>query len=125
MHDVLRRLVLFCLAGFAGVCLALPARAQQGAPPDPMSQAAPQNGSAAPPPDSTDQKMLAKMARERNAERQKDLVKDADQLLNLAKELKAEVDKSDKDELSLSVVNTAAKIEKLAKSVKERMRDGE
>jgi hypothetical protein len=34
------------------------------------------------------------------------------------------VDRSSGDPLSVSVVNTAAEIEKLAKTVKERMRDG-
>lgn len=68
--------------------------------------------------------MLRKMAQERNVDRQKQIIADTDKLLALAKKLKEEVDKSDKDQLSLDVVDTASQIEKLAKSVKERMRDG-
>jgi hypothetical protein len=70
-------------------------------------------------------RMLRDMGRQRNAIRQKEIVDDTNQLLDLASKLKDAVDKSNKDELSLSVVNTAAEIEKLAKVVKEKMRDGQ
>lgn len=63
-----------------------------------------------------------KMEKARNADRQKQLVADTDKLLALAKELKEDVDKSNKDMLSIDVVKKAAEIEKLAKSVKDRMR---
>ncbi len=43
-------------------------------------------------------------------------------LLSLANELKADVDKSSKDTLSLDVVRKADEIEKLAHSVKEKMK---
>ena len=69
--------------------------------------------------------MLKAMAKERNVIRQKEIIDDTTQLLDLAKQLKDAVDKSSKDQLSLSVVDTAAQIEKLAKSVKEKMRDGQ
>jgi hypothetical protein len=69
--------------------------------------------------------MLHSMAKERNSIRQQQIVDDTNQLLDLAKQLKSAVDKSSKDQLSLSVVNTATEIEKLAKSVKEKMRDGQ
>jgi hypothetical protein len=69
--------------------------------------------------------MLHAMAKERSALRQKEIVDDTNQLLDLAKQLKAAVDKSSKDQLSLNVVATATQIEKLAKSVKEKMRDGQ
>jgi hypothetical protein len=61
-------------------------------------------------------------AKMRNIERQKRLVEDTAKLLELANELKAEVDKSDKNTLSLAVVRKADEIEKLAHSVKERMK---
>ena len=70
-------------------------------------------------------RMLKDMSRERNEIRQKQIVEDTNQLLDLAKQLKDAVDKSTKDQLSLSVVNTANEIEKLAKNVKEKMRDGQ
>jgi hypothetical protein len=64
-----------------------------------------------------------KMAIQRNDERQKKLIADTDQLLALATELKAEVDKTDKYTLSLDVVKRTAEIEKLAKSIRERMKE--
>jgi hypothetical protein len=63
-----------------------------------------------------------KMEQARINERQKLLVADTDKLLELATELKAEVDKTDKNVLSVDVVKRAEQIEKLARSVKERMK---
>ncbi len=62
------------------------------------------------------------MAERRNTDRQRMLVADTDKLLMLAQQLKADVDKSNKDELSIDVVKRAEQIEKLARSVKEKMR---
>jgi hypothetical protein len=61
-------------------------------------------------------------AKMRNTDRQKQLVADTERLLNLANELKADVDKSNKDTLSLDVVKKADEIEKLAHNVKEKMK---
>jgi hypothetical protein len=58
----------------------------------------------------------------RNADRQKKLVEDTQRLLALANELKVQVDKSNKDTLSLDVIRKADEIEKLAHSVKEKMK---
>ena len=58
----------------------------------------------------------------RNNDRQKRLVADTDKLLSLATDLKAQVDKSTKDTLSVDVIKKAEEIEKLARSVKERMK---
>lgn len=69
--------------------------------------------------------MMREMAKERSVLRQKEIMDETNQLLDLAKELKDAVDKSSKDQLSLNVVNTASEIEKLAKSVKQKMRDGD
>jgi type VI protein secretion system component VasF len=66
----------------------------------------------------------SQMAMMRNNSRQQQIQADAAKLLQLSQELKAEVDKSNKNELSLSVVKKAEEIEKLAKAVKIRMRDG-
>jgi hypothetical protein len=60
--------------------------------------------------------------RMRNSDRQKRLVADTDKLLALATDLKAQVDKSNKDTLSVEVIKKADEIEKLAHSVKERMK---
>ncbi len=62
------------------------------------------------------------MEQRRNSDRQKQLIADTDKLLFLAQQLHEEVGKSSKDELSLTVLKKSDEIEKLAKSVKERMR---
>lgn len=56
-------------------------------------------------------------------ERRKRLLNDTDKLLALATQLKADVDRSTKNELSIDVIKKAAEIEKLAHDVKERMRN--
>ena len=58
----------------------------------------------------------------RNSERQKKLAEDTTKLLTLATELKEQVDKTNKDILSVDVIKKADEIEKLAKSVKDRMK---
>jgi hypothetical protein len=62
------------------------------------------------------------MAKKANQERQARLKQDTDKLLRLATELKEYVDKTDENILSLDVIKKAAEIEKLAHSVKEKMR---
>lgn len=57
-----------------------------------------------------------------NKQRQTNLQKDTDRLLKLATELKESVDKSNEHTLSLDVIKKADEIEKLAKSVKEKMK---
>jgi hypothetical protein len=64
----------------------------------------------------------ATQARLRNTDRQKQLVLDTQKLLALANELKVEVDKSTKDTMSLDVIRKADEIEKLAHTVKEKMK---
>lgn len=57
-----------------------------------------------------------------NLERKKQITADTAKLVELANELKTEVDKTDKDTLSLDIVRKAEAIEKLAKGVKEKMK---
>ncbi len=57
-----------------------------------------------------------------NAARKRRIADESAKLLKLATELKAEVDKTTKDTLSLNVVRKADEIEKLAHSVKETMK---
>jgi hypothetical protein len=52
-----------------------------------------------------------------------DLLADTEKLYKLTQELKAEVAKSNKDTLSVSVVKKAQEVERLAKSIKERSRN--
>lgn len=55
-------------------------------------------------------------------ERKKQIGEDSARLLQLAAELKSEVDKTTKDTLSLGVIRKADEIENLARSVREKMK---
>lgn len=57
-----------------------------------------------------------------NVERKKQLAEDSARLLKLATDLKAEVDKTTKDMLSLAVIRKADEIERLAHNMKEKMK---
>lgn len=57
-----------------------------------------------------------------NQERWTKLKGDTDELLKLATELKQQVESSNEQMLSVSVIRKAEEIEKLAKSVREKMR---
>jgi tRNA pseudouridine-54 N-methylase len=57
-----------------------------------------------------------------NAERRKVIADESAMLLKLATDLKAEVDKSNKDTLSLTVIRRADMVEKLAHDMKEKMK---
>jgi len=57
-----------------------------------------------------------------NAARKKQIAEDSAKLLKLATDLKAEVDKTTKDTLSMNVIRKADEIEKLAHDVKEKMK---
>lgn len=96
--------------------LALPSAAQQ--------RRAPPSADAAVPADEEEararlEKDMAKKARQ---ERHAALIADSDKLLKLAVELKAYVDKSNENVLSLDVIHRAEEIEKLAHSVKDKMK---
>jgi len=52
---------------------------------------------------------------------QAQIIADSQKLLKLSQELKAEVAKSNKDTLSLTVIKKAEEVEKLAKTLKEEM----
>jgi hypothetical protein len=62
------------------------------------------------------------MAKKANQQRQADLRRDTEKLLKLATELKDSVDKSSEGTLSLDVIKKAEEIEKLARSVKDKMK---
>jgi hypothetical protein len=58
----------------------------------------------------------------RIAERQKRLEADTEKLVALTTALKAQVEESNKDVLSIDMIRKAEEIEKLARSVKERIK---
>ena len=62
------------------------------------------------------------MAKKASQERQALLRSDTDRLVKLTAELKDYVDKSNENVLSLDVVKKAEEIEKLARSVKDKMK---
>ncbi len=67
-------------------------------------------------------RMEREMAKKANQERQADLKRDTEKLLKLATELKEYVDKTNEGMLSVDVVKKAEEIEKLAHSVKGKMK---
>jgi hypothetical protein len=85
-----------------------------------------------PPPPGTEQQQRNKTpaeqqverdaAKQRNVQREQDIKRDTEKLLELATELKQYVDKTNEDVISLDVIKKADQIEKLAKSVKEKMK---
>ena len=110
-------------AAFA--CLAQdghPAAAEAGqtnaAPQAPASQSNDSKTQAGSPKDSKPQNVSAE------SERKKQISDESTQLLAMAVALKAEVDKTTKDTLSLNVIRKADEIERMAKTVKEKMKQG-
>jgi len=100
-----------------------PASAEVSPDPEPQRRRIPY-----PPPPLEDRFRLEReqaMARERNKARQAALKRDTDKLLELATQLKDYVDKTDENMLSLDVIKKAEEIEKLSKSVKEKMKADE
>ena len=65
--------------------------------------------------------IAARQIQSLNAERQKSMVSDTDKLVRLAKELNAEVEKSNPEQLTQVELRKLADIEKLARSVKQKM----
>jgi hypothetical protein len=79
-------------------------------------------GQTTPAEDASRIRMEKDMAKKANQQRQAELKRDTEKLLKLATELKAYVDKTNENLLSVEVVNKAAEIEKLAHDVREKMR---
>jgi hypothetical protein len=73
--------------------------------------------------DPAQKEMQERMGREANKKRQQDIREETDKLFRLATELKAAVDKSNENLLSLDVIHKAEEVEKLAKKVKEKMKE--
>jgi methionyl-tRNA synthetase len=90
-----------------------------------LPQVVPLPSSPNQPPPSEDpnrEKAEKAMARRANQEREAQLKRDTERLFKLATELKDYVDKSNENTLSLDVIKKAEEIEKLAHSVKEKMK---
>jgi hypothetical protein len=85
-------------------------------------EARPQDPNAPVDADETRARIMKDMEKKAAKERVAALKNDTDKLLKLSIELKAYVDKSDENVLSLDVVKKAEEIEKLAKSVRDKMK---
>ena len=66
--------------------------------------------------------MQKKMQKKANEQRQADIKKDTEKLVKLSMELKQYVDQTNENVLSLDVIKKAEEIEKLARSVRTKMR---
>lgn len=114
------KIVLRFVLGLA-LALPLPMLAQRQSP---MPQ--PPTDLSRPPLPSDDNEARAKaereMAKKQNRDRQAAIQKDTDKLLELATQLKDNVDKSTENTLSVDVIKKAEEIEKLAHTVKEKMK---
>jgi hypothetical protein len=75
-----------------------------------------------PPMDEAQAKMIHEQEKKANQQRFANLKKDTDKLVQLANELKERVDKASEHQLSIDVIKKAEEIEKLAHSVKEKMK---
>jgi hypothetical protein len=101
------------------LCLwALPSFAQRAQPPAHTTDITPPMGDE----DEARARITSDMAKKAAKERVAALKHDTDKLLRLSVELKQFVDKSDENVLSLDVVKKAEEIEKLARSVKDKMK---
>jgi hypothetical protein len=79
-------------------------------------------GTAAPPGDEGRDRLIIEMSKKANMQRQAAIKSDTEKLLKLAEELKQYVDKTNENTLSVDVLKKAEEIEKLAHSVKEKMK---
>jgi len=100
-------------------------RSIQASPPIPHTRPGPPSGAipAADNDSGISPAMQAQQTKFRSKDRQKQLLRDTDELLQLATELKAEVNKTNENVLSIDVMRKADEIEKLAKSVKNQMKN--
>ncbi len=108
--------LIFAAAGIVGHSQQSPGTQPQVPPFPGLSQAEDKNKMEVP------REVQERQEKARSSERQRRLVADTDKLLALATQLHEDVGKTDKNILSLDVVRRAEEIEKLARSVKERMR---
>lgn len=118
-HHALRwSRLLVTVAIFLSFGMSCAAQADQSQPP-PLPSAAPPSS---PPEDAWEAQQRKAMIKKFNLQRQQEIKKDAEKLLELATELKQSVDKSNENTLSLDVIKKADQIEKLAKTVKDKMK---
>jgi predicted methyltransferase len=116
MHPLRTALILFLFC--SGMCLG-PRLPGPG-----TATAAAQSGSRFPPPGAAENPSPQDERQKRAAsrQRQEEIKRAAEKIVQLANELKLAVDRSNEHVLSLEVIKEADEIEKLARSVKEKMK---
>jgi hypothetical protein len=120
ISTALRLITLFVCIVSASVG---PAWAQNSQPPEPPQLPnLPQSAQPAPPTEMEEEMQRAQI-KKANEMRQAQIKRDTDKLLELSTELKAYVDKTNQNILSVDVIKKADEIEKLAHSVKEKMKE--
>ena len=113
----------FFLVAAVTVAIALPVRAQRQTAPPPTPPADRNTlGTAPGDEDEATARLAHDMAKKANLERHAAIKSDTEKLLKLAVELKASVDKSNENLLSMDVVKKAEEIERLAHSVRDKMK---
>jgi nitric oxide reductase activation protein len=113
----------FFLMAALTVAVALPVWAQrQSAPPPAPPVDRGTLGTAPADEDEASARLAHDMAKKANLERHAAIKSDTEKLLKLAVELKASVDKSNENLLSMDVVKKAEEIERLAHSVRDKMK---
>jgi len=65
---------------------------------------------------------MVQQAKRRNTERQQEIVSATDKLVTLTQQFKNDMEKGGKEQMSAASIKKAEEIEKLAKSVKEKMK---
>ena len=105
-----RKLACLAVFAFGSISLAAAQQPAQGSAAQPPVAQAPSTAEATP--DTS----------RPTTPQQKQLADDTAKLLTLANELKAELDKSSKDTLSLSVIKKAEQVEKLAHKVRDEVK---
>jgi len=113
-----------CVSALVLCLLPVSNMAQNPVPQQPQQPPTARGDIAIPPGDADEMRERIEHDMEKKAakERVASLKSDTDKLLKLSIELKQYVDKSDENVLSLNVIKKADEIEKLAKSVKDKMR---
>jgi len=71
-----------------------------------------------------EQEMADRRFHEANKKRQDEIREDTQKLFQLASDLKAAVDKTNENTMSLEVIRKAEEVEKLAKKIKDKMKEG-
>jgi ABC-type Fe3+-hydroxamate transport system substrate-binding protein len=113
--------VLFACAIAMGVAQNSPPPSQTPPPPVASARATPSPSTASDAKKTSDSTPPTTQAVVVTDPKQAQIIADSQKLLKLSQELKAEVAKSNKDTLSLTVIKKAEEVEKLAKTLKDEM----